>query len=82
MKFRPIDVGGIHALREYSTDVGRPRVGHPMKVYNVKLMDESRPATDFRPIYVSGIGNLDFPKEGNHSGGNLDSLLTLFLFSV
>ena len=43
------------ALRKYSTGVGRPRFRHPMKVYNVKLMDESHPTTESRPIYVSGV---------------------------
>ena len=33
-------------------------VGHLMKVYNVKLMDESRPMMESLPIYVSGIHTL------------------------
>ena len=41
--------------RGYSTDIGWPQFGHPMKVYNVKLIDESCPTMETRPIYVSGI---------------------------
>ena len=41
--------------REYPTDIGQPRFGHQMKVYNVKLVDKSCQTTESRPIYVTEV---------------------------
>ena len=39
----------------YSTNVGQPKFRHPMKVCNVKLMDESSPTDRMKADSVSGI---------------------------
>ena len=31
----------LHASNVYSTNIGRPKFRHPIKVYNVKLLDET-----------------------------------------
>ena len=36
-------------------DVGQPRFRYPIKVYNVKLMDKSRPTDEITADSISGI---------------------------
>ena len=66
-------------LPEWLHSLGEPWSLCDSLRWDRELCDSPR----WRPYVTQApLGSLDSPKEGSHSGGNLDSLLTLFLFSV
>ena len=53
------DVSGILTISVYSTNLAPPKFRHPIKVYNVKHMDESHPTDKITADAFSGILPLD-----------------------